>query len=82
MQAKDLDDRVILAFLSGRESWAFMWDMEKLFPGAPAKVVLAKMRGLVKRKLVDGCTCGCRGDFEITGKGRTALGTQEESDAG
>lgn len=31
----------------------------------PAKVVLAKAKRLVKRGLIDGCTCGCRGDFEV-----------------
>jgi hypothetical protein len=31
----------------------------------PDKVVLAKAKRLVKRGLISGCTCGCRGDFEI-----------------
>lgn len=30
------------------------------------RLVLAKMRGLIKRKVVDGCGCGCRGDFNLT----------------
>ncbi len=29
----------------------------------------AKMIMLVRRGLVDGCTCGCRGDFIITARG-------------
>lgn len=33
------------------------------YPGMPDKVVLAKARKLVRRGLVDGCACGCRGDF-------------------
>jgi hypothetical protein len=31
----------------------------------PEKIVRAKARALVRRRLIDGCTCGCRGDFEI-----------------
>lgn len=33
-------------------------------PEVPQKVVLAKARKLIKRGLVSGCACGCRGDFE------------------
>lgn len=35
-------------------------------PGVPAKVTLAKARRLIKRGLITGCACGCRGDYEIT----------------
>ncbi|KKB99462.1 hypothetical protein [Mycolicibacter arupensis] len=42
-------------------------------PGVPWKVVLAKFRRVKKRGLVDGCDCGCRGDFELTSKGRELL---------
>jgi hypothetical protein len=31
--------------------------------GLPAKVLLAKLRKLVRRGLVEGCVCGCRGSF-------------------
>jgi hypothetical protein len=31
----------------------------------PEKVVLAKARSLVRRGLLLGCPCGCRGDFEV-----------------
>ena len=34
-------------------------------PGVPAKVTLAKARRLIKRGLIDGCACGCRGDYQI-----------------
>ncbi len=37
--------------------------------GTPRKVALAKMRSLIKRGLVEGCSCGCRGDFKITDDG-------------
>ena len=35
----------------------------------PHKLVLSKMNILIRRGLVDGCACGCRGDFAITEKG-------------
>ena len=41
--------------------------------GVPYKVVQAKMASLISRGLVSGCTCGCRGDFELTGKGKSFL---------
>ena len=39
----------------------------------PEKVLLAKLKSLVRRGLLDGCACGCRGDFTITKKGRAVL---------
>lgn len=39
----------------------------------PERLLLAKMEMLIRAKLVDGCSCGCRGDFEITGKGRARI---------
>jgi hypothetical protein len=42
----------------------------------PPKLKLAKMQSLHRRGLVGGCTCGCRGDFEITDKGLAAIGRE------
>ncbi len=39
----------------------------------PDKLVLGKMRQLIHRGVVDGCGCGCRGDFTITSKGLAEL---------
>ncbi len=39
----------------------------------PDKLVLAKMKQLIHRGVVDGCGCGCRGDFTITNKGLAEL---------
>lgn len=68
-QAKDIPDADFLAIVEDinikEHRWAFMWDMEAAFPEVPPKVVLAKARSLIKRKLMDGCPCGCRGDFEV-----------------
>jgi hypothetical protein len=32
----------------------------------PPKVVLSKLRALQKRVCLNGCACGCRGDWELT----------------
>lgn len=49
--------------------WTQMWDLEEMYPDIPSKVINAKAGQLIKRGLLDGCACGCRGDFEITRKG-------------
>lgn len=73
MQCKDIPDYPILEFLHKNASnlgvqW---WNLIKAFPSqAPDKLALAKMRVLIGRGLVSGCCCGCRGDFELTKKGR------------
>lgn len=86
MQAKDLKDLDILKFIqSHHPKWCFLFrDHERsIFNCVPAqfpfKVVLAKMRSLIKRGLVDGCDCGCRGDFTITEKGAIFLNENEKS---
>lgn len=38
-------------------------------PDTPDRLALAKMRQMIRRGVVDGCACGCRGDFTITDKG-------------
>lgn len=47
--------------------------VEAMPPGTPWKLRLAKMGQLIRRGLVDGCFCGCRGDFYITDAGREFL---------
>lgn len=42
-------------------------------PDVVDKLALAKMRSLIAKGLVDGCDCGCRGDFTLTDKGRALL---------
>lgn len=75
-QAKDYPDEPILAFLSKQtspatwfEDFGIMPSVRAVFPpGTPEKVILAKMRSLIWRGLVEGCGCGCRGDFRIKEK--------------
>src|SRR5690349_3703343 len=44
--------------------WANRWDIAKALK-LPDKIVLAKLRKLIRRGLITGCACGCRGDFEL-----------------
>lgn len=46
----------------GQELWEY-----------PEAVLLRKLQHLDRAGLIDGCPCGCRGDFTITEKGRAAL---------
>lgn len=75
MQAKDIPDDAIIAVLARLERdgkwpgvprrWVMVWELYEAFPDVPPKVVVAKMRALIRRGIADGCTCGCRGDFEL-----------------
>lgn len=76
MQCKDIPDVPILdLLLKNKGEWCNWYfgderDVRKAMPdGIADKLALAKMRQLIKRGLVKGCGCGCRGDFEITQKG-------------
>lgn len=50
------------------------WDLHKLWSTIPEKVINAKLKKMVDRGLLDGCPCGCRGDFTVTDKGRELMG--------
>lgn len=85
MQCREIPDKPILLFLGKLHG---QWGT--LFPGhsnsvrhampsdIPDKLALAKMRMLIRKGLVDGCGCGCRGDFELTGKGYAALEADDQ----
>jgi hypothetical protein len=71
-KCKDIPDIPILEFLARNTTVFHTWrdwgerDVKRAMPaGTPEKLALAKMRQLIKRKLVNGCACGCRGDFHI-----------------
>lgn len=53
----------------GHGEWAMIWHVETFFPGVPSKLLRAKLRRLMARGLVDGCDCGCRGDWHLTPNG-------------
>ena len=80
-KCKDIPDKPILEFLLNNKGNWCNWhfedekDVRNAMPTnlASEKLILAKMKQLIKRGLVDGCACGCRGDFEITSKGEEWL---------
>ena len=82
MKCKDIPDADVLRFLAQHQGeWSTWGDwsswptvQDAMPPGTPAKLQVAKMRMLQNRGLVDGCGCGCRGDFEITDKGLALIG--------
>lgn len=89
MQAKQLPDHEALHRIAGlaeakrgyphpvdTDPPVSRWQVEETFAqshAAPVKVTFAKLRRLTKRGLLAGCTCGCRGDFTLTERGRSVL---------
>lgn len=43
----------------------------------PNKLRVSKIKSMHRRGLIDGCVCGCRGDFILTDKGRSILAANE-----
>lgn len=81
MQCKDIPDLPILRFLSEHGRCVRYAGYPKSVTNAmpdeiPERLALAKMATLIRRGLVDGCVCGCRGDFEITRKGADFAGLE------
>ena len=80
MQCKDISDEPILRFIRDYAP-ASMFEpsithrsvLLAMPEGTPINLARAKMRSLIRRGLVDGCACGCRGDFELIDKRRAAL---------
>lgn len=89
MQCKDIPDLPVLEFLIGLGDVPANWWFDSIddkpysnsvlnaMPtGTVEKLARAKMGQLIRRDLVQGCTCGCRGDFRITNKGRSFVENQ------
>jgi len=72
IQAKLItDEQMIEAIKAVQVEQGFNWAnrfrvAEKL--GMPEKVTLAKFRSMKRRGILDGCECGCRGDFCMKGE--------------
>ncbi len=64
------DDEILAALEASARPWgaSMSCDVYDEFPQYPYKVVLAKLRSAYKRGLVDGCPCGCRGDWRVVRK--------------
>ena len=82
LQCKDIPTLPILKYVAehggiGLVWWEAGWEGERsvrnVMPPVNDRLALAKMRNLIANGLVDGCSCGCRGDFEITDKGRSRI---------
>lgn len=72
MKCKDISDKEILeVLLTTRGTWANHREglLGEYLSKIPPKLGLAKLRQLLNRKLISGCACGCRGDWEITDLG-------------
>lgn len=91
MQAKDISDISVVEAIRrlrttdwpivggrphGETRWVSIMELEQVFPSAPHKVVLAKARALIRKGLITGCACGCRGDFELTDAGEALQGAE------
>ena len=81
MRCKDIPEEPVLRFLHEQGGWCTWFGpidgelpansvLRAMPHGTPAKLALAKMRQMIRNGLVDGCGCGCRGDFELTYQGR------------
>lgn len=82
-QAKDIPVEPVLGLLMEvRATWfedAPNSVLSVMPAGTPPKVALAKMRALHRQGLVDGCPCGCRGDFTLTVAGMAELARLREA---
>lgn len=77
MQCKDIPDEPILKFLAGpyegwsAPGWATLFEgypnsVQQAMPAnVPPKLARAKMGQMIRKGLIDGCACGCRGDFRL-----------------
>lgn len=84
MQAKDIADELFIAAVAACSvraadrwgsggAWCTRMDVrdelsERLGVEVPDKIVIAKARTLIRQGRMQGCTCGCRGDFDLRGK--------------
>lgn len=84
LQCKDIPDRPILEMLAKNptqwHNWCWTeWNVRDAMPPAiPPKLAIAKMRMMIRRGVVDGCPCGCRGDFVITEKGLFEISSHKD----
>jgi hypothetical protein len=76
-QCKDIDDAALVRFVADKQrelgTWVCVWDLEPPYSELPDRLFRAKMGKLIKKGYLTGCNCGCRGDYELTTKGREYL---------
>lgn len=69
VQAKNISDDEVLRVVdrrSGYDSFVSTFEIQAELSSFPEKAVLAKLRSMVKRGILSGCACGCRGNFRRT----------------
>lgn len=82
LQCKDIPTLPILQLMASEpDHWWYWfegnWSITPAMPeGTPSKLVRAKMNQLIHKGIIDGCPCGCRGDYELTDKGRALVNKQ------
>ncbi len=54
-------DNLVVFYPNG----ASTFDILKMWDSIPPKVIMAKLKKLVAANKLDGCTCGCRGEFTV-----------------
>lgn len=78
MQCKDIPDQLFIDAVRRTPApfgnmrpgaWRMRWDvqheLEKTTGPIPEKLFLAKASKLFARKILGGCSCGCRGDYHL-----------------
>lgn len=80
MHPTSLTTQILMFLLECKDRWAthgcsfYMPSVQQVFPiGTTEKEQRKFMKRLINEDLVDGCVCGCRGDYEITNKGLDLL---------
>lgn len=66
MKAADVPENPIFVAIENRRLrnlGANFTEVMAMVPDFPEKVVRAKLKSLIRRKVIDGCDCGCRGDY-------------------
>lgn len=79
---------IVVCGIERESSWATRWDVAAVltghlehigaapyrYPDLPEKVVMAKAKTLIASSVIDGCACGCRGDWRLTAETAETLG--------
>lgn len=80
MQCKDIPTIPILIHVKKHGGIGCSWfsgderDVVNAMPrGTPEKLRFTKMKNLIHKGLIDGCPCGCRGDYELSTKGEKLI---------
>ena len=68
MQCKDIDDGCILTWLLANQPAITFEGFDNYighaFVGIPRNLMMAKLKKMVRNGVINGCACGCRGDFK------------------